>query len=253
LKWVNSREIEREYSQSKGELGHESHPFRSFVGCPDERRGVACKANRSSPQADSFVSISELSKPQFLKKSPAKIVGMGQPTEQPVGETEKLRRHLMTHGLIAMAITAFSLFAMRGFDVRALLVFGFPTAVAFVHARTGKSPVAEAFLICIGVASVIALIPALFPHLGIGFGAIDPRNHNNRLATIYCIIYFTWIFVVLPIHFFVGGLLARRRGRPAVVSRFTCILGVCAIGLVWPAILTMLPKIVHRVGLWPIF
>jgi hypothetical protein len=185
-------------------------------------------------------------------KRPVTIEGMGVPMEKTVVEVEKLRRHAVTHGLLSLAFTAFSFFVMRGFDFKTLFFFGFPTLLALVHARAGKSRVAEAFLVSIGVASVVALIPQLFPHLG-GFENHTPRNHNDRLAMLYSFIYFGWIVIVLPIHLFWGGLRARKEGKPAMFSVFTCRFGIFATWFIWFVVLISLPKIIEGSGIWPLF
>jgi hypothetical protein len=164
----------------------------------------------------------------------------------------RLRRHFVHQGVLALCLAVFSLLQMRGFDWRVLLMFGLPTVLAILQMRQNKSLLAEAFLICIGVASVVALIPWLFPRLGMDT-KIEPNSHNNRLANLYLCIYLAWLFVVMPIYLFVGSLLAKARGGVPRLSSFTCYLGLFAVSFLWIGFLSSPIRALYLLGLWPIF
>ncbi|MDB6140230.1 MAG: hypothetical protein JWO94_3302 [Verrucomicrobiaceae bacterium] len=163
----------------------------------------------------------------------------------------KIVRQIGNHGVLALVMAVVSLFAVRGFDWNKLLLFGIPTLFALVSARRNSSRVAEAFLISVGVAAIIAAVPRLFPQLG-SHGALSPDAYNNRLMTLYLCIYLLWLFVVLPLHLFGGSLRARRRGEPARFSWVTCWLGLFAANLFWLIGLASLPSILASIGLWPV-
>ena len=164
---------------------------------------------------------------------------------------KEINRHIADHGIVAMAFAIFSLFSISSFDGNMLMFFGVPMVGALVHARMNASKFAEAFLICVGVASILAYITSLFPRLGHA-STLPLEIHNNRLMTLYLTIYLSWGFVVLPIHFFIGSLRARRRGEIAMLSPFTCYLGLVTVSLLWLAGILSLPSAIMRVGFWPI-
>jgi hypothetical protein len=174
-------------------------------------------------------------------------------TDNPGSTTAgKVRHHFVQQGLVSLAFAVFSLLQMRGFDWRVLALFGFPTLMALVHARLKKSRVAEAFLISIGIASVIALIPWLFPRLGLDH-KIEATDHNNRLVNLYVCIYLVWLLGVLPVHLFGGSLRAKRRGEVPRFSSFTSYLGLFTASLFWIAFLASPMRTLELVGLWPVF
>ena len=164
----------------------------------------------------------------------------------------KRARHIVHHGLLSLSLAAFSLFTMGGLDWRMFPLFGLPIALALIHARVNKSRVAEAFLVSVGVASLIALLPWLFPRLGLS-STVRTTNHNNRLFTLYVGIYLVWLLVVLPIHLFIGSLQAKGRGKVPQFSPFTCYLGLFTASLFWIGGLSSLVGSLKRVGLLPLF
>jgi Na+-driven multidrug efflux pump len=153
------------------------------------------------------------------------------------------------HGIVALLVAVAALILLRGVDARIVLLFGLPPTLAALYtgARSsrGTRRIAWAFLGAIGLGSLIAPLPQLFPKLG-GFAQLPPEQ--NRMLTWYVGVYAVWLAVVLPVHVFVGGLRAHGRGEPALLSEFTCSLGLVAVvlfSLVMPGVLALL-------GFWPI-
>ena len=128
---------------------------------------------------------------------------------------EHMFRHLMDHGIIAMLIAGYYLVELRGVEARQFILFGIPPLVAVLFTRHGKSvttrSMAWSFLGMVGVGSLIAATPALFPNLG----GIDRQLgvHHDRMLSWYTGVYIVWVIGVLPICLFRKCLKDHREGR----------------------------------------
>src|SRR4051794_23022591 len=84
--------------------------------------------------------------------------------------SEHVVRHLGRHGVIALLVSVFSLALLRGLNPGMMLLFALPPVFAALHtgARSSSATrrVAWAFLAAVGLGSLVAHVPQLFPNLG---------------------------------------------------------------------------------------
>jgi tetratricopeptide (TPR) repeat protein len=162
-------------------------------------------------------------------------------------------RHLAFHGVVALIVAATILFVLSGLDPRVVVLFAVPPAFAAVFIRAGSATqrtIAWAFLAMIGIGSVIAHLPMLFPNLG----GINPQlaNWGDRMLTWYAAVYILWFIGVLPVYAFCSNLAAHKQGRPAWLSPFTCCLGLLTTALVWTGMAVAAPIILKELGFLPL-
>lgn len=163
---------------------------------------------------------------------------------------EHMFHHLVDHGIIAMLIAGYYLVELRGVEARQFFLFGIPPLVAVLFTRHGKSvttrSMAWGFLGMVGVGSLIAPTPALFPNLG----SIDRQLgvHHDRMLSWYAGVYVVWLAGILPIGVFRQCLRDHRDGRPTQFSRPTCYLGLMTTALMWIG----LPHCLAVMGFWPV-
>ena len=164
---------------------------------------------------------------------------------------ESFVRHLAYHGAVAPLVPVAALIILRGLDPRIILLFGLPPTFAALYTSVRFSQatrsIAWAFLGMIGLGSIVAHVPSLFPKLG-GV-ARQLASWQDRTLTWYAGVYLVWFFGVLPLYLFGGSLRAHWEGRLAPFSRPTCYLGLAATALLWMGF----PGVLGLLGFWPVF
>lgn len=163
----------------------------------------------------------------------------------------KIKIHIAQHGIIGICCGLVFVFAMRGFDVRILIMTGLPLLLAFLKFKQNKSKIAESFLVCVGVAAIIAEVNFIFPDLGLNSKMFD-RVHDGRLFALYLIIYLVYAFIVLPIHWFVGYRKSKVSGIKYPLSSFTCCSALFMSIVVSLGFISSMPDIFYKAGLSPI-
>ncbi len=169
----------------------------------------------------------------------------------PADDSSWFSRFFIGMGLKALAVAAVMLFLLKGLDPGAIALFGIPPLLAMSLTRPNRAPnvrcIAWSFLVAIGVGSVVASFPEVFPKLGGVAPELGPQY--DRLLTWYGTVYLFWILGVIPFTAFRESLRASREGSPAVLSRTTCRLGLFAIGLLCFG----LPGLLNLLGFWPLY
>lgn len=158
--------------------------------------------------------------------------------------------HLLLEGLIAVCVALLHLLMLRGIEWRALLLFGLPPLMAFLFLHSnqiGARRLALGFLLLIAVGACFAPFPGVLPKLG----GVDRRlpQEADRLLAWYGAVYLLFALGVVPTWGLISNLRSSRTGMPAMISRFTCYLGLIVIVFMWPGMVVVLAK---YLGLWPI-
>ena len=164
---------------------------------------------------------------------------------------QKLQRYIADHGILSLIFAVIALISASQLDWGVLPLFTVPTLCALAFSRLKSSRIADAFLFAIGLASIVAHLSWILPHLGHNSNNVTPKSHD-RLVLLYLLIYFIWIVAVLPIHLFGGSLKALRERRSARFSKFTCYLGLATAGLLWCIALPSLAFSLYSIGLLPL-
>ncbi len=166
-------------------------------------------------------------------------------------------RHLLSdlawHGLLTMVVPVATLVSLVGVDLRILLLWVIPPVMAAIYAQFSNKHseriAAWTFLALLGLGSLLAHVPSIFPKLG-GFAkGYGISLWQDRMLCWYTSLYVIFLFYFLPPWLCIGALLDHRAGRPAICSRFTCWLA-----LTWSTLMLIgLPMIIEGLGLWPVY
>ncbi len=153
---------------------------------------------------------------------------------------------------VTFVIAVAQLFLFGGLGWNALVVmFVAPPVLAYAAAkgsdRLSTRLLGASFLTMMDLGEVIAAIDCLFPNLR---AMSQLSGTSGRFIAWYLVLYLTYPFCLMPPVFFIRDLRDRRQGRPALFSRFTCILGLSAWVIIGPP---MIAVIVRALGLWPLF
>lgn len=139
------------------------------------------------------------------------------------------------------------LIAVRGFDVRQLLLFVVPVLLALLMSSkqppTRGTALAKVFLSFLAFGLLVAKLPWLFPKLG----GVDPllAAESDRLLAWYLAVYLPFFSFVVPCHYFTSELQQHRLGKPASLSRFTCRLGLATAFVLAPGMMWVTVKFLH--------
>src|SRR6266851_3955007 len=107
---------------------------------------------------------------------------------------QRILRHLAGHGIIVLMVAVAFLVLLRGLNVGIILLFVLPPLFAMLHTRPTFSAatrwVAWAFLGAVGLGSLIAPFPQLFPKLGGVAQQLAPWQ--DRMLAWYTAVYLLW-------------------------------------------------------------
>ena len=160
-------------------------------------------------------------------------------------------RELIRHGIITLVGAVLAMSAVRGMSASIVLLFGLPVTLAWFKEKTGRTEqtrwAARSFLLAIGIGSLLAAFPQVFPALG-GF-AKGIGGYTDRVLSFYIGIYLGWAFGVVPITLFRDSLSAASRGETPQFSKTTCYLGL-AVSVI---LCIGMPNILLTLGFWPFF
>lgn len=142
-------------------------------------------------------------------------------------------------------------FLLKGLDLRVFVLFLLPPFFAYIHAlkseRRSTQIVAAAFLTAIDFGIALAPVTWLFPKLDL-MGNLS--SHDNRLLSWYLVVYLLYVFEVLPLFLFIRTIRDHWLKRKAMLSKFTCILGLVAWLIIGPVMIAVMGP---KVGLYPVW